>query len=154
MERYSVEESRNAWNANAEFWDEQMGDASNEFHRTVVRPGVSRLLNVQPGDFVLDVACGNGNYSAYMAERGARVVAETEKYRSSRPSNSAWNTVLFPTPEGPETINVFPIVCMCHSSSVMSATVMPRRGASRSAASADSTTWSLSMISTEAVLRP
>lgn len=75
MERYSVEESRNAWNANAEFWDEQMGDASNEFHRTVVRPGVSRLLNVQPGDFVLDVACGNGNYSAYMAERGARVVA-------------------------------------------------------------------------------
>ena len=87
--------------------------------------------------------------------RGARVVADTEKYRSSRPWNSACSTVLFPTPEGPETIKVFPILCKGHSSSsVNSSTVMPSRGARRSAARADSTTWSLSMISTEAVLRP
>lgn len=71
----SLQDSRRAWDANAEFWDAQMGDASNEFHRKVVRPGVGRLLDVSAGDFILDIACGNGNYSAWMAERGARVVA-------------------------------------------------------------------------------
>ena len=71
----SLQESRRAWDGNAEFWDAQMGDESNEFHRTVVRPGVSRLLDVSAGDLILDIACGNGNYSAWMAERGARVVA-------------------------------------------------------------------------------
>ena len=37
--------------------------------------GVTDLLNPQPGDFVLDVACGNGNYAAYLAERGVDVLA-------------------------------------------------------------------------------
>ena len=72
---YSVEESLAAWNANAEFWDGCMGDESNDFHRETVRPKVTELLNPERGDFILDIACGNGNYSAYMAQRGARVVA-------------------------------------------------------------------------------
>ncbi len=72
---FSVTESLAAWEANAEFWDTQMGDNSNRFHREVVRPKVSQLLNVQASDFVLDIACGNGNYSAYMAAQGADVVA-------------------------------------------------------------------------------
>lgn len=75
MAGYTVAESLKAWEANAEFWDAQMGDCSNRFHREVVRPKVSRLLDLQPGDFVLDIACGNGNYSAYAAQAGARVVA-------------------------------------------------------------------------------
>lgn len=72
---YSREDSLRAWEANAGFWDSYMGDCSNDFHREVVRPGVSELLGFQPGDFILDIACGNGNYSAYLAERGVRVVA-------------------------------------------------------------------------------
>lgn len=72
---YSLEDSLEAWEANAEFWDGYMGDNSNEFHRLTVRPKVSELLDIQPGDYVLDIACGNGNYSAYMAERGADIVA-------------------------------------------------------------------------------
>ena len=75
MKKYSLEKSLCAWESNAQFWDDHMGDESNRFHREVVRPKVSELLNVQPGDFILDAACGNGNYSAYMAERGADVVA-------------------------------------------------------------------------------
>ena len=72
---YEVADSREAWEANAVFWDAAMGDASNAFHRQTVRPGVTDLLNPQPGDFVLDVACGNGNYAAYLAERGVDVLA-------------------------------------------------------------------------------
>ncbi len=75
MMQYSKEESREIWEENAKFWDDYMGDESNFFHRQVVRPGVDALMQIQPEDFVLDIACGNGNYSAYLAAQGARVVA-------------------------------------------------------------------------------
>ena len=75
MDDYSLDASRRAWEENAEFWDAQMGDRSNRYHREVVRPCVTKLLEPVPGDFILDAACGNGNYSAYLAELGARVVS-------------------------------------------------------------------------------
>ena len=55
--------------------DNAMGDESNEFHREVVRPKVTELLSPNPADYILDIACGNGNYSSYLAQRGASVVA-------------------------------------------------------------------------------
>lgn len=71
----SHKNSLKAWEENAVFWDSFMGAHSNAFHRLTVRPKVTELLNVQPDDFILDIACGNGNYSAYLAERGVSVVA-------------------------------------------------------------------------------
>ncbi len=64
-----------AWEENAEFWDEQMGDESNYFHCDIVRPNVEKLLEISQDDYVLDIACGNGNFSERMAKQGARVVA-------------------------------------------------------------------------------
>lgn len=52
-----------------------MGDKSNDFYREVVRPKVTELLNLNLTDYILDVACGNGNYSAYLAEKGIAAVA-------------------------------------------------------------------------------
>lgn len=75
MNDFSLEESLSIWEDNAEHWDHYMGDLSNDFHRNVVRPKVTELLHIRKDDFILDVSCGNGNYSAFMAERGARVVA-------------------------------------------------------------------------------
>ena len=72
---YSHENSLRAWETNAEFWDRSMGTHSNDFHRLTVRPKVTELLDIQSHDFILDIACGNGNYSAYLAERGVSVVA-------------------------------------------------------------------------------
>ena len=71
----SLEESKDIWEENAKFWDQAMGDESNQFHREVVRPKVTDLLNLQPTDYVLDIACGNGNYSAFLAGKGIEVVA-------------------------------------------------------------------------------
>lgn len=71
----TVEESKAIWETNADFWDSYMGDESNVFHREIVRPPVEKLLQVQPGDYILDIACGTGNFSARMAEQGAEVVA-------------------------------------------------------------------------------
>ena len=68
-------ESKDAWDTNAEFWDTFMGDESNSFHRDIVRPHTEELLNITKGDVVLDIACGNGNYSERLALNGAEVVA-------------------------------------------------------------------------------
>ncbi len=75
MSDYSLEYSLKIWEANAEYWDSYMGDESNDFHRDVVRPKVTELLNPSSGDLILDISCGNGNYSAFMAKCGAEVVA-------------------------------------------------------------------------------
>lgn len=71
----TTEESLRAWELNADFWDAKMGDESNSFHRDVVRPYTEKLLDIKEGDYVLDVACGNGNFSQRLAEKGAKVVA-------------------------------------------------------------------------------
>ena len=40
-----------------------------------MRPKVTELLSPNPEDYIFDIACGNGNYSSYLAQRGASVVA-------------------------------------------------------------------------------
>lgn len=64
-----------AWEENAAFWDNYMGDESNDFHRDLVRPYTERLLDVKGGDLILDIACGNGNFSKRLADNGADVIA-------------------------------------------------------------------------------
>ncbi|MEO0969617.1 MAG: hypothetical protein AAFX80_15140 [Cyanobacteria bacterium J06639_18] len=54
------EQTRAAWNANSQVWDERMGDEGNDFHQTLIRPSTQRLLNLQPEQKILDVGCGNG----------------------------------------------------------------------------------------------
>jgi len=68
------EEARHAWNRNAAFWDERMGEG-NDFVEVLVWPPTQRLLALEDGERVLDVACGNGLTSRRMAALGARVVA-------------------------------------------------------------------------------
>lgn len=70
MQTHSLEESRQIWEENAAFWDNAMGDESNRFHREVIRPRVTELLNPSPTDYIPDIACGNGNYSAYLVAKG------------------------------------------------------------------------------------
>ena len=66
------ESMKKIWEENAQFWDNAMGDESNEFHREVVRPKVTELLSPDPSDYILDIACGNGNYSSYLAQEALR----------------------------------------------------------------------------------
>lgn len=69
-----VEETREIWDAKADYWDTQMGEG-NLFHRELVGPAVERLLDIRPGELVLDIACGNGQLARRLATLGARVVA-------------------------------------------------------------------------------
>ena len=65
---------RGAWEKNAAWWDAYYKEG-NDFHMTLIAPPTERLLGIEPGQTVLDVACGNGAFSRRMAELGAQVVA-------------------------------------------------------------------------------
>jgi ubiquinone/menaquinone biosynthesis C-methylase UbiE len=64
---------RERWDAKAAYWDEQMADG-NQFQRELIGPALERLLQLQPGERVLDVACGNGVNARWMARLGAEVL--------------------------------------------------------------------------------
>ena len=51
-----------------------MGDG-NDFHLQLIAPAEERLLAIQRGETVLDVACGNTQFARRLTDLGARVVA-------------------------------------------------------------------------------
>lgn len=67
-------DAQRRWETNAGWWDDYFGEG-NQFHRLLNGPAIERLLALQPGETVLDVACGNGVLSRRMAQLGAQVVA-------------------------------------------------------------------------------
>ena len=66
--------TRNAWESSAAYWDEYMGEG-NDFVNLLIWPATMRLLDPQPGQRILDIACGNGLYARRLAALGAEVVA-------------------------------------------------------------------------------
>jgi ubiquinone/menaquinone biosynthesis C-methylase UbiE len=64
---------RTDWGEVARWYDQLVGEAGSEYHRHVVLPGVLRLLDPQPGQQVLDVACGQGVLCRILHERGLQV---------------------------------------------------------------------------------
>src|SRR6266566_3491276 len=67
-------ESRDIWDQNARWWDARMGEG-NDWHTLLIAPAVEKLLGVAPGERVLELACGNGQFARRLASLGARVVA-------------------------------------------------------------------------------
>lgn len=65
---------RDVWNANAEWWDNQVGDIDIA-HQYVVNPAMETLLAIKPGERVLEIACGNGTFARSLAQLGASVLA-------------------------------------------------------------------------------
>jgi 2-polyprenyl-3-methyl-5-hydroxy-6-metoxy-1,4-benzoquinol methylase len=65
-------ESTHAWNSNAAFWDERMGEG-NSWHLQLIWPETERLLNLQPGSHLLDIGCGNGLTCRRVALAGVNV---------------------------------------------------------------------------------
>ena len=68
------EQSRDAWDRNAEYWDSYMGEG-NDCVEVLLWPAIEKLIELKAGEKVLDVACGNGLTSRRLAQLGASVVA-------------------------------------------------------------------------------
>ncbi len=68
----SCDPVRSAWQTNAEWWDAYY-EEGNDFHLTLIAPATEELLGLEPGEAILDVACGNGAFSRRMAALGANV---------------------------------------------------------------------------------
>jgi SAM-dependent methyltransferase len=69
-----IAESREIWDTNAEAWDTRIGGGGG-WQSTLIAPMVERMLGIQSGERVLDIACGNGQFSRRLAELGVSVVA-------------------------------------------------------------------------------
>jgi 2-polyprenyl-3-methyl-5-hydroxy-6-metoxy-1,4-benzoquinol methylase len=72
--RKANDETRSAWDANATFWDEKMGEG-NDFVNLLQWPAIQRLLRPQSGQKLLDIATGNGLIARRLAALGAHVTA-------------------------------------------------------------------------------
>ena len=72
--KHANEETRAAWDTNAAFWNEKMGEG-NDFVNTLLWPAILRLLDPQPGQHILDIATGNGLTARRLAALGAQVHA-------------------------------------------------------------------------------
>ena len=68
-----MDENRQIWDVNAHWWDDQIGDG-NAFQEVLIEPPTERLLEVCPGESVLDVACGAGRFARRLTKLGAKVV--------------------------------------------------------------------------------
>ena len=67
------EKTAGVWDRLAEWWDDQIGDGNAV--QDLLEPITEDLLELRPGDQVLDIACGAGRFARRMAARGANVVA-------------------------------------------------------------------------------
>jgi ubiquinone/menaquinone biosynthesis C-methylase UbiE len=74
------EKNHSIWNANAEWWDDKIG-AGSSFQTILIEPSTCKLLAIQKGEYILDIACGAGRFARIMADAGARVVAFDQSER-------------------------------------------------------------------------
>lgn len=62
------------WNELGTWWDENIGDDGDEFHRRLIHPNIFKLLAESPKGRVLDAGCGNGALSRKLAADGYEVL--------------------------------------------------------------------------------
>lgn len=75
MEKDLNLENKAVWEANADFWDQKMGEKGNRWHLELIAPASIELLELNPGDKLLDIGCGNGLFARNMQRRGIKPTA-------------------------------------------------------------------------------
>lgn len=73
-------DSIEAWEANAEYWDEFQGDSGSSWQRDLAFPAAMEPLSPLP-ERLLEIACGNGNFARAAARAGVRVTATDASQR-------------------------------------------------------------------------
>lgn len=55
-----------SWESSSSWYDKTVGEKGHYYHQSVIIPKTLQLLNLQKGDKLLDVACGQGVLSRYI----------------------------------------------------------------------------------------
>jgi len=62
-----------SWNKVADWYDKHLED-DDTYHAKVVLPNLLRVMNIQKGDKILDLACGQGYFSREFVKLDAKVI--------------------------------------------------------------------------------
>lgn len=62
-----------SWGHEAQWYHAHLSTDADTFHAKVVLPNLLRLLNIQPNEHLLDIACGTGFFSRAFFVNGAKV---------------------------------------------------------------------------------
>ena len=71
----TTEEDRDGWEGLADWYDRKQGETGDLWHRTLIDPGLLRVVGECRGKDILDLGCGNGYLSRRLAVKGARMTA-------------------------------------------------------------------------------
>src|SRR5260221_5859735 len=63
------------WDQMTDWWDKQLGDEGDLWHRALIDPPLLQLVGEVSGLHLLDLACGNGYLSRRFARQGAIVTS-------------------------------------------------------------------------------
>ncbi len=69
LEQDTERETQQGWDHVAGWYDNLLQDRGSDHHQRIILPGVTRLLDLQGGERVLDVACGQGIVSEHLAHK-------------------------------------------------------------------------------------
>jgi len=61
------------WDQAARWYDSLVGFKGSEYQQNIILPGAWKLLGLKSGAAVLDLACGQGVFSRYLAQKGMTV---------------------------------------------------------------------------------
>ncbi|MDA8376825.1 MAG: class I SAM-dependent methyltransferase [Planctomycetia bacterium] len=70
----TMAKSSSHWGHVGEWYDDLVGQDGTDHHQKLIIPGVLRMLNVSAGEYLLDVACGQGVLCRAAARDGVRTV--------------------------------------------------------------------------------
>jgi len=65
--------AKREWATLADWFDANQGDAGDLWHRTLIFPGILKVIGNVKGREILDVGCGNGSLARILARMGNRV---------------------------------------------------------------------------------
>ncbi len=67
--RTSSQRKQTLWDQASRWYDSLVGMSGSDYHQTIVMPGVLKLLELNAGRRVLDLACGQGVFSRFLLEK-------------------------------------------------------------------------------------
>lgn len=73
MDRPTTPDDDKGWDDVSQWYDEYQTSSRSDHFAEVIIPGSIGMLNLKPGERVLDVACGEGRLAASMTDLGAKV---------------------------------------------------------------------------------